>query len=67
MVRTIDVLKVRKNLGELLERVDAQGSQYVIERSGRPMAAVKTKRRVIERAVGEAIEKTRARVRRRPA
>ena len=95
MVRTVNVLKMRKNLGQLLERVDAQGNQYVIEQGGRPMAAVvpvwqlkewrarrdrffaridavhrrsrKTKRQTIERDVSEAIEKTRARLRRRPA
>ena len=95
MVRTVNVLKMRKNLGQLLERVDAQGNQYVIEQGGRPMAAVvpvwqlkewrarrdrffakidavrrrsrKTKHQAIERDVIEAIEKTRARLRRRPA
>jgi prevent-host-death family protein len=95
MVRTVNILKMRKNLGQLLEQVDARGNQYVIEQGGRPMAAVvpvrqlkewrarrdgffakidavrrrsrKAKRRVIERDVAEAIEKTRARLRRRPA
>ena len=95
MVRTVNVLKMRKNLGQLLERVDAKGNQYVIEQGGRPMAAVvpvwqlkewrarrdrffakidavrrrsrKAKRQAIGRDVVEAIEKTRARLRRRPA
>ena len=95
MVRTVNVLKMRKNLGQLLERVDAQGNQYVIEQGGRPMAAVvpvwqlkewrarrdrffakidavrrrsrKAKRQAIGRDVVDAIEKTRARLRRRPA
>ena len=95
MVRTVNVLKMRKNLGQLLERVDVQGNQYVIEQGGRPMAAVvpvwqlkewrarrdrffakidavrrrsrKAKRQAIGRDVVEAIEKTRARLRRRPA
>ena len=40
MVRTINALKVRKNLGQLLEEVYYKGDQYVIERAGRPMAAV---------------------------
>ena len=40
MVRTVTVLKMRKSLGRLLEQVDAKGDQYVIERGGRPMAAV---------------------------
>ena len=95
MVRTVNVLKMRKNLGQLLERVDAKGNQYVIEQGGRPMAAMvpvwqltewrarrnrffakidavrrrsrRAKRRAIGRDVIEAIEKTRARLRRRPA
>jgi prevent-host-death family protein len=93
MVRTVNILKMRKNLDQLLEQVDARGNQYVIEQGGRPMAAVvpvwqlkewrarrdsffakidavrrksrTAKRRVIERDVTEAIEKTRARARRR--
>ena len=40
MVRTVNVLKMRRNLGRLLEQVDAKGNQYVIEQGGRPMAAV---------------------------
>ena len=95
MVRTVNVLKMRKNLGQLLERVDAKGNQYVIEQGGRPMAAMvpvwqltewrarrsrffakidavrrrsrKAKRQAIGRDVIEAIENTRARLRRRPA
>src|SRR5262245_10552750 len=39
-VKTISAIKVRKNLGHLLEEVYYQGAQYVIERAGRPMAAV---------------------------
>ena len=40
MVRTVNDLKVRKNLGLLLEEVYYNGNQYVIERAGRAMAAV---------------------------
>ncbi len=40
MVKTINALKVRKNLGQLLEEVYYKDNQYVIERAGRPMAAV---------------------------
>lgn len=40
MVRTVTVLKMQKSLDHLLEQVDAKGDQYVIERGGRPMAAV---------------------------
>lgn len=40
MIRKVNALKVRKNLGQLLEEVYYKGDQYVIERAGRPMAAV---------------------------
>ena len=40
MVKTVNALKARKNLGQLLEEVYYQGDKYVIERAGRPMAAV---------------------------
>ena len=40
MVKKINALKARKNLGQLLEEVYYKGDQYVIERAGKPMAAV---------------------------
>jgi prevent-host-death family protein len=40
MRKTISALKARKNLGELLEEVYYRGDQYIIERAGKPMAAV---------------------------
>jgi len=40
VVKTVNALKARKNLGQLLEQVYYQGDKYVIERAGRPMAAV---------------------------
>ena len=40
MVRKINALKVRQNLGQLLDEVYHTGDQSVIERAGRPMAAV---------------------------
>ncbi|MGH7412352.1 MAG: type II toxin-antitoxin system Phd/YefM family antitoxin [Candidatus Methylomirabilis sp.] len=40
MTKTVSALKARKNLGQLLEEVYYRGDQYVIERAGRPMAAV---------------------------
>ena len=33
-------LEARKNLGRLLEEVFDRGDQYVIERAGKPMAAI---------------------------
>ena len=40
MAKRVNALTARKNLGQLLEEVYYKGDQYVIERAGRPMAAV---------------------------
>ena len=40
MVHKVNALKIRRDLGQLLEEVYLKGDQYVIERNGRPMAAV---------------------------
>jgi prevent-host-death family protein len=40
VVKKVNALKARQNLGQLLEEVYYQGEQYIIERAGRPMAAV---------------------------
>ena len=40
VTKRVNALKARKNLGQLLEGVYYKGDQYVIERGGRPMAAV---------------------------
>ena len=39
-VKTVTAMAVRKNFGKLLEVVYYQGDQFVIERAGRPMAAL---------------------------
>jgi prevent-host-death family protein len=40
MVKKINALKARQNLGQLVEEVYYKGDQYIIERAGKPMAAV---------------------------
>ena len=40
MIKTVNALKARQNLGEVLEEVYYKGDQYIIERAGKPMAAV---------------------------
>ena len=40
MVKKVNALKARQNLGHLLEEVYYRGDQYIIERAGNPMAAV---------------------------
>lgn len=40
MEKTISALDARRRLGELLEEVYYQGSQFIVERAGKPMAVV---------------------------
>jgi len=40
VIKKINALKARKNLGQLLEEVFYNGDQFVIERAGKPMAAI---------------------------
>lgn len=40
MTRTITAMKARQNLGELLNRVSLRHDEFIIERGGKPMAAV---------------------------
>jgi len=40
MIKTLTAIKARQNLGEVLEEVYYNGDQYIIERAGKPMAAV---------------------------
>ena len=40
MLKTINALKARQNLGQLLEEVFYNGDQFIIQRAGKSMAAV---------------------------
>lgn len=40
MLKAINALKARKNLGQLLEEVFYKGDQFIIQRAGKPMAVV---------------------------
>src|SRR5262249_48129340 len=40
MVKKVNALKARQHLEQLLEEVYYKGDQFVIERAGKPMAAV---------------------------
>src|SRR2546425_12789765 len=40
IVKKVNALKARQNLGKLLEEVYYHDDQFVIERAGKPMAAV---------------------------
>ncbi|MBI2426946.1 MAG: type II toxin-antitoxin system Phd/YefM family antitoxin [Candidatus Kerfeldbacteria bacterium] len=39
-MKTLTAMKARQNFGGLLEAVYHRGDRYIIERAGRPMAAV---------------------------
>ena len=39
-VKTINALKARQNFGQMIEEVFYQDAQFIIERAGKPMAAV---------------------------
>jgi prevent-host-death family protein len=40
MKQTISTMNMRKNLGDILNRVDLRHDQFVIERKGKPLAAL---------------------------
>ena len=40
MVKKVNALKARQNFGQMLEEVYYKGDQFVMERAGKPMAAV---------------------------
>lgn len=40
MIETVSTLEVRKRLGDILNRVALRHDQFVIERKGKPLAAV---------------------------
>lgn len=40
MIKRVTAIKARQNLGQLLEEVYYNGDRYIIERAGKPMAAV---------------------------
>ena len=40
VVKTVSAMRARGSLGQILEEVYYRGDQYIIERSGRAMAAV---------------------------
>ena len=40
MTHTVAAIKARQNLGDLLNRVSLKHDEFIIERGGRPMAAI---------------------------
>jgi prevent-host-death family protein len=40
MLKTISAMKIRQNLGQVMNEVAIRGDEYVIERAGKPMVAI---------------------------
>lgn len=40
MIKKISAMKARQNLGQLLNEVSIRGDAYIIERAGKPLAAL---------------------------
>jgi prevent-host-death family protein len=40
LTKTVSTIEIRKHLGDILNRVALRHDQYIIERKGRPLAAV---------------------------
>ncbi len=40
MRKTISALKVRQNLGQVMNEVSLKGDDYVVERAGKPLVAI---------------------------
>ena len=40
MLKTISAMKIRQNLGQVMNEVAIRGDDYVVERAGKPMVAI---------------------------
>ncbi len=40
MIKKISAMKVRQNLGQVMNEVALRGDDYVVERAGKPLAAI---------------------------
>jgi prevent-host-death family protein len=40
MLKTISAMKIRQNLGQVMNEVALRGDDYVVERAGKPMVAI---------------------------
>ena len=40
MYKTISALKVRQNLGQVMNEVSLRGDEYIVERAGKPLVAI---------------------------
>jgi prevent-host-death family protein len=40
MLKTVSALKVRQNLGEIMNEVALRDDEYIVERAGKPLVAI---------------------------
>lgn len=40
MLKTVSAIKVRQNLGQLMNEVSLKAEEYIVERSGKPLVAI---------------------------
>jgi prevent-host-death family protein len=40
MLKTVSAIKVRQNLGQLMNEVSIKADEYIVERSGKPLVAI---------------------------
>jgi prevent-host-death family protein len=40
MLKTVSAIKVRQNLGQLMNEVALRDDEYIVERSGKPLVAI---------------------------
>jgi len=40
MLKTVSAIKVRQNLGQLMNEVSIKADEYIVERAGKPLVAI---------------------------
>ncbi|MFZ4860241.1 MAG: type II toxin-antitoxin system Phd/YefM family antitoxin [Desulfuromonadaceae bacterium] len=40
MLKTVSAIKVRQNLGQLMNEVSIKSDEYIVERAGKPLVAI---------------------------
>ena len=40
MLKTVSAIKVRQNLGQLMNEVSLKADEYIVERAGKPLVAI---------------------------
>ena len=58
MIKKLPALKVRQNLGQVMNEVALRGDEYIVERAGKPLVAIISmdRYRMLEQDRGSALE-----------